>query len=363
MPGKAVKSDKQTVSPRQKLTRMLDALSLYNKLLAEQKLKPVEQREYTQPSVTTIKSMFSNSKFRLYVLIMALNWFATALVYDGLTYLNNFIGDNIFFSWIVMNLIELPAQFVCYFVISRYGRRLTVSLTLITSGISLLLTLVDMIPGLSGIEWMKIILFVLAKFTLTQSYSAVILHAPELFPTNMRSFGYGICLFSGKITSVMSPMISMYLGKIAPHLPAFIYGLISVLCGLLSLYVPETLNRPLPNSVDDVCKWPRSLTETEWQVVRDINKAEIDNIVNKLKAIGRKKMTETKRKRKTRVNPSMDMSANSNGANHSDAIVIENDELVGDKKPKYTVIPSSSASTSRSSEPSSPISVKISHPA
>lgn len=87
--------------------------------------------------------MFKNGKFRLYVLIMALNWFATALVYDGLAYLNNFIGDqNIFLNWVLMNIIELPAQFVCYLLISRSGRRVTVALTLILSGVTLFTTLI-----------------------------------------------------------------------------------------------------------------------------------------------------------------------------------------------------------------------------
>ena len=242
------------------------------------------KEKVTEHTSATIKSIFKNSKFRMYVLIMALNWFATALVYDGLTYLNNFIGENIFFNWIAMNLIELPAQFVCYYVISRYGRRLTVSITLILAGITLLFTLIDIIPFFEQLTWLKLVLFVLAKFILTQSYSAVILHAPELFPTNLRSFGYGICLFSGKITSVLSPMISLYLSKIAPRLPAVIYGAISIFCGILSLYVPETLNRPLPNSIEDVCKWPRSLTPEEWKVVRDINNAEFsfDKIKRKM---------------------------------------------------------------------------------
>lgn len=118
-------------------------------------------------------------------------------------------------------------------------------------------------------------MYVSAKFIITQSYSAVILHAPELFPTNLRSFGYGLCLFSGKITSVISPIISLYISKIAPNLPALIYGALSILCGLISLYVPETLNRPLPNSIEDVVKWPRSLNSDEWKVVRKLNDNEL----------------------------------------------------------------------------------------
>lgn len=124
-------------------------------------------------------------------------------------------------------------------------------------------------------SWVKLVLFVAAKFIITQSYSAIILHAPELFPTNLRSFGYGLCLFSGKLTAVLSPLISFYVSKVAPSLPAIIYGSMSMLCGIVSLYVPETLNRPLPNSVDDVVKWPRSLNPEEWKTVRRLNENEI----------------------------------------------------------------------------------------
>jgi hypothetical protein len=105
-------------------------------------------------------------------------------------------------------------------------------------------------------------------------------------------------LFSGKVTACISPMISIYLvnaifnlflviilfyffvfikkGKIYPTLPALIYGIISVLCGFISLYVPETLNRPLPNSIEDVLKWPRTLTAEEWKAVNELNSKEFN---------------------------------------------------------------------------------------
>jgi MFS family permease len=233
----------------------------------------------------TVFTMFKNGRFRLYVLIMALNWFATALVYDGLTYLNNFIGENIFINWILMNLIELPAQFVCYLTISRYGRRPTISITLIAAGVILLGSLLEMIDFIDSLEGFKLAIFVLAKFIITQSYSGVIIHAPELFPTNLRSFGYGVCLFSGKITSSISPIISIYISKIMPRLPPIIYGVISILCGIVSLYIPETLNRPLPNSIDDVVKWPKKLSKEESKIVKELNKKEFDFVKQKIKFI------------------------------------------------------------------------------
>ena len=32
--------------------------------------------------------------------------------------------------------------------------------------------------------------------------------------------------------------------------------------------MPETLNRPLPNSIEDVLKWSRTLSTEEWKEVR-----------------------------------------------------------------------------------------------
>jgi len=285
------KLNNKTANSMDCLKEMFSQLSIYNKsqpkiittaaaaadatTAANEELlttKSTASKRTTSQVIDIVK----HPKFRLYVIIMALNWFATALVYDGLTYLNNYIGTNIFFNWIAMNMIELPAQFVCYIVLSRYGRRLTTSVTLVLVGLILLLTCLDTFQVIADLEWFKLILFVLAKFIITQSYSAVILHAPELFPTNLRSFGYGISLFSGKVTACISPMISIYLGKIYPVLPAIIYGLISVICGFISLYVPETLNRPLPNSIEDVLKWPRTLTAEEWKAVDELNRKEFD---------------------------------------------------------------------------------------
>jgi len=281
------KLNKKTANSMASLKEMFNQLSIYNKfqlnkITTNEELLAAttadETAAATVPKRTTsqVIDIVKHPKFRLYVIIMALNWFATALVYDGLTYLNNYIGENIFFNWIAMNMIELPAQFVCYIVLSRYGRRLTTCVTLVLVGFILLLTCLDTIQVIADLAWFKLILFVLAKFIITQSYSAVILHAPELFPTNLRSFGYGISLFSGKVTACISPMISIYLGKIYPILPAIIYGLISVICGFISLYVPETLNRPLPNSIEDVLKWPRTLTPQEWKAVDELNRKEFD---------------------------------------------------------------------------------------
>ena len=40
-----------------------------------------------------------------------------------------------------------------------------------------------------------------------------------------------------------------------PWLPGILFGSLSIFVGLLALLLPETLNRPLPNTVEDIESW------------------------------------------------------------------------------------------------------------
>jgi MFS family permease len=57
-------------------------------------------------------------------------------VFFGLSLTSVSVGDNKFTSFILVALIELPAYVVFYFTMDRFGRRSTLSASLILSGIS-----------------------------------------------------------------------------------------------------------------------------------------------------------------------------------------------------------------------------------
>ena len=43
--------------------------------------------------------------------------------------------------------------------------------------------------------------------------------------------------------------------KELPWLPGLLFGGLSTAAGLLTLLLPETLNRPLPQTIDDIEQW------------------------------------------------------------------------------------------------------------
>lgn len=72
-----------------------------------------------------------------------------------------------------------------------------------------------------------------------------------------RNTGAGIGSFAGRFGGILYPYIN-YLskmesaGNIGRQLPLVIFGVLSVVGGFLALPLPETRNRPLPETIDDV---------------------------------------------------------------------------------------------------------------
>jgi MFS family permease len=119
---------------KQELDKSLNRLKIFN----EKNLKNTNKTEIT------VKQMFLEiiryPKFRLYTLVMTLNYFVTALIYDGLQYLNAQVGDNIFIDWMALSFAEMPGQILCHIFLSRFGRRLSTSIYLIICGVTLIAT-------------------------------------------------------------------------------------------------------------------------------------------------------------------------------------------------------------------------------
>lgn len=99
---------------------------------------------------------------------------------------------------------------------------------------------------------MTVVLSLFGKFIIGGAYALVYLYATELMPTLLRTYGLGTASMVGRVGSIIAPFVVDLVGKNNKTYPSIVFGGVSLLAGCLSLLLPETRNRRLPETVEDV---------------------------------------------------------------------------------------------------------------
>ena len=89
------------------------------------------------------------------------------------------------------------------------------------------------------------------KFFLTGGYGGIYVYTAELFPTALRNYGIGICSSVARLGGIAAPMIGL-LRVYGVAIPYVTFGCLGLIGAMLCLLLPETLNKQLPDSVEEV---------------------------------------------------------------------------------------------------------------
>uniref|UniRef100_A0A8D0DAY4 Si:dkey-166k12.1 n=1 Tax=Sander lucioperca TaxID=283035 RepID=A0A8D0DAY4_SANLU len=171
--------------------------------------------------------------------------FVNVLVYYGLSLGVSKLGTNLYLTQFVFGLIEIPARSLVLLVLP-FSRRLSQSGFLAVGGLACLLMLAvpaDHPNVLTGLA-------MVGKFGITASFAVVYVYTAEIFPTVLRQTGIGVSCMFARIGGVLAPIINM-LHDHSLTTPLVIFGISPLLGAVLSLALPETADRPLPDTVED----------------------------------------------------------------------------------------------------------------
>lgn len=127
----------------------------------------------------------------------------------------------------------------------RTGRRGLISFYMVTGGIACIIA-AYMVQG-STIAT-TIVMF--GKFFIASSFAIIYNYSAELFPTVVRNSALGIGSMCARASGALTPLITL-LDSFDPTLPSVIFAVITLISGLLTLILPETLGQPMPQSIED----------------------------------------------------------------------------------------------------------------
>ncbi|BFY98985.1 hypothetical protein BsWGS_02025 [Bradybaena similaris] len=203
--------------------------------------------------VYTVLSLFKTRRMRIYTLLMFYIFMINSLAYYGIMFSTPDLNGNRFLNLFLLGVVEIPAYILCLVSNKFIGRRRSIAIFLFICAAANLTVI--FIPnesdGGADLTKLKTALVIIGKFGITGSYSTIYLYASEVFPTVIRNQGVGASSFFENIGSIAAPNM-VYANNSMNNLPLGIFGGLTIVgCGLV-LLLPETQNRLLPQTIDDV---------------------------------------------------------------------------------------------------------------
>lgn len=205
--------------------------------------KEVKNIDEKQPSLI---DLFRYPNLRRKTLLIFFDWFVNSATYYGLSWNTNNLGGNDLLNFVISGAVEFPAYAFLLLTLNRWGRRNILCGCMLVAGSLLLLTI--FIP--EQYNYAVVVLAMLGKMAITASYGTVYVFTTEQFPTPVRNVGLGASSMMARIGGILAPYINV-LTDIWKPFPLAIFGGLALLSGLLSLYLPETLNKKLPETIEE----------------------------------------------------------------------------------------------------------------
>ncbi|XP_018409837.1 PREDICTED: solute carrier family 22 member 6-B-like [Nanorana parkeri] len=211
-------------------------------------LRPETQNDSTAlTSRMTPIDLFRTPTMRKMTIFLSMSWFSSSFCFFALAMDIQKFGLSIYLVQVVFGCVELPLRVLSTVISAYIGRRFAVSVFLILPGILILCSLA--VP--KDLIILQLSLTVLSKGFLGSSIVCAYLYTAEVFPTVLRQTGLGFTNMMMRLGAVVAPLVMMTKAYV-PFLPLVIFGAVPIVCGLPILWLPETLDCPLLDTVDEV---------------------------------------------------------------------------------------------------------------
>ena len=179
-------------------------------------------------------------------------WPVVTMLYYGLSLSADKIQmtENVYLSFILVSLIEIPSHLLVPLIIDVWGRKPIFFLALFVPGICCIVA-AFLTPGTAIFA----ILTLGAKAAVTGAFNVTYIYTAQLFPTSIRATAVGACSTMARVGGALAPIIGKYLielGTISEIVPLCLFGGFGLAGGLCALLLPDTVGFPLPSTFQDV---------------------------------------------------------------------------------------------------------------
>ncbi|XP_033934763.1 solute carrier family 22 member 6-A-like [Pseudochaenichthys georgianus] len=198
-------------------------------------------------STFTAYDLLRTRQMRRISICLLVVWFATSFAYYGLAMDLQKFGVSIYQIQLIFGAMDFPAKLLALGMLSYLGRRVSQATCLFVSALFIFANI--LVPA--DMQTVRTTLACLGKCFTSASFTTVYLYTGELYPTVLRQTGLGFVSTMARVGSMAAPAV-LILDEVLPALPSIVYGGAAVLASVFACFLPETLNKPLPDTIEDV---------------------------------------------------------------------------------------------------------------
>lgn len=247
---KATQTD-NTKSPASTLRRK--SLQLVNKIFSQEdgeddilENKRMDDENSEGDCKASPLDIFRYPNIRKKFFILTFDWVALGVVYNSLSYNTTNLGVNDYLAFFIGGAVEIPSYFIAWRCMERFGRRWVLCVFMCVGGVACISCI--LVP--ESWPWITVLLSMLGRLFAASSFAVFYVIIGELLPTVLRAQAIGAASFIAGLGLLACPYI-VHLAVYSRALPLTIMGVLSVMGGVTSLFLPETLNQPLPQTLED----------------------------------------------------------------------------------------------------------------
>ncbi|XP_065575614.1 organic cation transporter protein-like [Artemia franciscana] len=192
--------------------------------------------------------LLKKPRLRARLLNACFSWFANSFVYYGLSFNSAALEGNPHLMLFLVSVVELPAYVFTPLLVDRIGRRCTMSIFMLFGGVICIVS--ANIPKDFGMGLVQISTVLTGKLLISGSFGIIYNYTAELFPTVVRNSAIGAGTMMAGLSGALSPVV-LLLDSIGPSIPSTVFGGTAMMAGFSALLLPETLNKPICETLDE----------------------------------------------------------------------------------------------------------------
>lgn len=192
----------------------------------------------------SILDLFKTPNLRQNTINVCLFWFAASFGYYGISLRTGKLSGDPYFMLFVMAAVEIPSYIFVTLSMDRLGRRFLNSSMMIIGGTALLIS-----AFLSAGSVSTSVVFV-GKFCIAGAFAVIYNYTVERFPTVVRNTAIGLGSMFARLAGGFTPLVTL-LDAFDDRAPAITFAAVTLISGVLSTLLPETLNTKMPQTMQD----------------------------------------------------------------------------------------------------------------